>query len=203
MCAKISDSIDDNIIKKVIDLLPDQFYTKDVSSHPLMIQGHPDLIGHSHYHAFIGKFLKNDLCDERRNLLLKELASGGSRGSLWLKKYASVKSDGPATEKPISKNTDIPEKNSVRKEHFDTLDFMITPRFREIKEIFESYCEIGGVYFRPIAQKVTVVDLHPLSPKPRIGVGDDPYVYYTSTPSQIRNSMGERIHYLVSKRRLK
>ncbi len=202
MCAKISDSIDDEIIKKVLELLPDQFHTKDVSGHPLIRKGHPDLVSHTHYHAFIGKFLKNNLRDDKGFLLLKELKSGGSRGSYW-HKSASVKNL-PSTFQADPING-IPNRNStanaVRKEHYNTLDFMKTERFCRIKEIFESYNEIGGVYFRPVANKVTVVDLHINSPKPRIGVGEDPYVYLSAIPQEIERSMHERIRYLISKRK--
>ncbi len=73
---------------------------------------------------------------------------------------------------------------------------MLTPEFRQVKHLFESIPEIGGVYFRPTDGRITVVDLHPHSPKPRIGVGRDPYIRCGATSSEVSDSLDERIAYL-------
>jgi len=93
---------------------------------------------------------------------------------------------------------DTPEQRSemVRPGHYATLDYMASAEFREAKALFESYPEIGGVYFRPTDKGVTVVDLDATSPKPRIGVGDDPYIARGTTAAQLAPTMPGRIAYL-------
>lgn len=85
MSTKYSDNINNEVLLKVIGQLPDQFSTKDVSEHPDVIKAHGALINHRQYHAFIGKYLKNDLRDHSGGRVIEEIASGKSRGSVWRK----------------------------------------------------------------------------------------------------------------------
>lgn len=166
------DSIRKSVVLKVIGLQGNDFYTKDISEHPMMRDAHSGLIKHSHYHALVGGYLKRKLTDTSGKPLLIELRSGGNRGSLWqLADSANTK---------IIKNdlSETPTKNKqvVRKGHYDTLEFMNSDEFLKIKELYESFEEIGGVYFRPVYKSISAVDLHPDSPKPRNGIGEDNYI---------------------------
>jgi len=93
-----------------------------------------------------------------------------------------------------------PCSNVVRPGHYRTLDYMDTSEFLEVKALFEAYPEIGSVYFRPTDKALTVVDLHASSPKPRIGVGEDPYVTVGTTAQHLRPTMPQRILYLEAVR---
>jgi hypothetical protein len=84
MSSKYIDSISRSSILKAIAGLPDTFYTKDVSEHAEVMAANAGPMRHSHYHAFIGKFLQQ-LYDSSGNKMLIELKKGGSRGSLWQK----------------------------------------------------------------------------------------------------------------------
>jgi len=85
MSTKILDNINRNVILQAVNELPDQFSTKDVSENVNVINAHPKLYKHTHYHAFIGKFLQNKLYDHDGNKILIEIASKRSRGSVWQK----------------------------------------------------------------------------------------------------------------------
>jgi len=103
------DNINKDVVIKVIQSLGKNFYTKDVSSHPDMRDYHIGLITHTHYHSFVGKFLKN-LKDSNGNLLLIELQKGGARGSLWEKKSIINKSSADSKNDILNSPT---ESNSV------------------------------------------------------------------------------------------
>lgn len=85
MNSKFTNSINKDLILKVINKMTDTFYTKDISSHQLMINGHPELFKHTHYHSFIGRYLKNNLKDSNGKNLLIELRTKTIKGSLWQK----------------------------------------------------------------------------------------------------------------------
>lgn len=55
---KISDNINRYVILQAMNELPDQFCTKDILENVNVINAHPKLYKHTHYHAFIGKLLK-------------------------------------------------------------------------------------------------------------------------------------------------
>jgi hypothetical protein len=88
------------------------------------------------------------------------------------------------------------EARVVRPGHYRSLDYMSSSTFRGVKELFERVPEFGGVYFRPIDNRVTVVDLHPDSPKPRVGVGSDPYIRIGATADSLAASIPDRIAHL-------
>ncbi len=79
------------VVLATVAQMPAQFATRDVSEHPMMVAAHPEP-RHSHYHAFVGKELKV-LCDGRGQLVLEEIRSRTSRGSVWRKLDARTASD--------------------------------------------------------------------------------------------------------------
>ncbi len=85
---------------------------------------------------------------------------------------------------------------AVRPGHYLSLDYMDTPEFLRVKVLFEGTPEIGGVYFRPTDKRITVVDTHPESLKPLIGVGKNPYISCGKTAEQLVTTMDERVCYL-------
>jgi hypothetical protein len=85
MSNNILNSINRNVIIQVINGLPEEFSTKDVSENIKVVKSNPGIANHSHYHAFIGKFLKNRLIDSNGKNMLIEIASKKSRGSIWRK----------------------------------------------------------------------------------------------------------------------
>jgi hypothetical protein len=190
------DSINKSIVLKVIEQMGEVFHTKDISEHQFMINAHPGLVKHPQYHAFVGKFLKHRLKDNKGSPLLTELESGGNRGSLW---QLAEKSNTKVILGDSNKNHSN-RKQVVRKGHYETLEYMESKDFQDIKELYESFEEIGGVYFRPVFKSVSAVDLHPDSPKPRIGIGEDNYIDIGMTVDEIRDSMKKRIDYLKEKR---
>ncbi len=70
------------VMKAVIKDLGGVFATKDVSEDERMINAHPRLVKHSHYHAFVG----GALSDHRAKLDIKEIQKQTLRGSRWQKK---------------------------------------------------------------------------------------------------------------------
>lgn len=79
-----------DVLLNTIGKMPDQFYTKDVSNHPDMVNAHTHLIKHSHYHAFVGKSIKR--CSIKNGKpILNELKKHTSKGSLW-NKFPEIKS---------------------------------------------------------------------------------------------------------------
>lgn len=75
-----------DVLLNTIGKLPDQFYTKDVSNHPDMVNAHPHLIKHSHYHSFVGKSIKR-FSVKNGKPILNELKKHTSKGSLWIKSH--------------------------------------------------------------------------------------------------------------------
>jgi len=70
------------IAKKVISGLGDQFSTRDVSEDQRMLDAHPSLRLHSHYHAFVGTALSVN----RGTLgINNEEGRSGARGAVWVK----------------------------------------------------------------------------------------------------------------------
>ena len=69
------------VMKKVIKDLGGIFTTKDVSEDQRMMKAHPQLVKHSHYHAFVG----GALSDHRVRLRIKEIQKRTARGSRWQK----------------------------------------------------------------------------------------------------------------------
>lgn len=84
----------------------------------------------------------------------------------------------------------------VRPGHYRALDYMASADFLDVKTLFERYPEIGGVYFRPTDGYVTTIDLHPQSLKPRIGVGEDPYLPIGARARDLEPTMSQRIEWL-------
>jgi hypothetical protein len=80
---------------------------------------------------------------------------------------------------------------------------MMTPQFREILQLFDSYEEIDGSNFRPVASGVRAVDLHPLSLKPRIAIGNKSMslIRLGATANELKPTMTARIEHLRSVRR--
>jgi hypothetical protein len=78
--------IDENAVKYAVADLPNQFATKDVSSHPAMLATHEDVAGRSNYHTMVGRFLMQ----HRAELGLgSPEAAQGDRGSRWTKTGAT------------------------------------------------------------------------------------------------------------------
>lgn len=88
----------------------------------------------------------------------------------------------------------------VRGEHHRTLDYMESDLFRQVMAVFDAHrAETGGVYYRPVAGGVCVIDLAADSPKPRIGVGRAP-IRAGATVDQVVRSMPARLAYLRAAR---
>lgn len=68
-------------LKEVVAGLGQVFTTRDVSEDIRMKQAHPNLTGHSHYHAFVGRALSV----HRAQLEIDEDGKSASRGSRWKK----------------------------------------------------------------------------------------------------------------------
>lgn len=99
--------------------------------------------------------------------------------------------------KPEHNNHEIPCDELIQPGHRKSLGYMATRQFQEVLEVFNECPEIGGVYCRPIALGVTVVDLSSESPKPCIGVGEDPIIRVGADADSIRASLKARIDYLT------
>ena len=74
-------SIRVDILKQVAEDADHQFATKDISEDERMRTAHPELVSHSHYHAFVG----GALSDHHVMLNIVEVQKGTSRGSRWQK----------------------------------------------------------------------------------------------------------------------
>ncbi|HEX6677886.1 MAG TPA: hypothetical protein VF486_23085 [Actinomycetes bacterium] len=83
-----------------------------------------------------------------------------------------------------------------RGSHHESVAYMLTPEFAEVRELFEAEPEIGGAYFRPLEPGVRVVDLHPGSPKPRIPVEPGSLIKRGTTAAQVAPTIPERVEYL-------
>lgn len=102
--------------------------------------------------------------------------------------------------KPEHNNDDWPCDELIKPGHKASLGYMATQQFQEVLDVLNEPPEIGGVYCRPIDRGVTVLDLCSESPKPRIGVGEDPVIRVGTDADTIRASLPARIAYLVKKR---
>lgn len=206
--------LDDVVMKTVCEVLekmPAQFRTKDLSNHEEMKDAHQEIykeykrLGsngkHKNYHLIIGKYLSK----YHSKLGIEHLKdySSNDDGALW-ERIDVAKATGNHPN-PIGVSVSIPAMSSgltrsssqtVRDGHYRSLEYMLTPEFGQIRNLFESIPEIGGVYFRPNDKGITVLDLHPDSPKPRIGIGIDPYIRSGNTAEQLRPTMNERVAYL-------
>jgi hypothetical protein len=157
------------------------------------------------YHAAVGRVLKK-LTRTDGLPALQELETGTARGSRW-----QINTDAAACEAVARSGESVgavhakpsgcaPQNKIVRKGHYRTLDYMQTNEFRKIKQLLESYAEIGGVYFRPTDRGATMVDLHPHSLKPRVGIGADPLLRVDTSADAVESSIPERIQHLRSVR---
>jgi hypothetical protein len=80
-------SIKLDILKKVVADANQVFTTKDISEDERMCRAHPELIDHSHYHAFVG----GALSDHHVPLDIIEVQKSTSRGSRWQKQVKGAK----------------------------------------------------------------------------------------------------------------
>jgi len=193
-----SKEIDERVVLNAIADMPDRFHTTDISNHRAVREAHLRFVGDFNYHAGFGSFLSR-LANQRGIITLM---SRGNSNALWQKAMAPARSPesqtgaspgrSPASDGKANRSTG----GVVRPGHYATLDYMASQRFREVKALFENLPEIGGVYLRPTDKGVTVVDLDPTSPKPRIGVGADPYLACGTTAAQLALTMPQRIAYL-------
>ena len=103
-----------HVMKKVINDLGGVFTTKDVSEDQRMIKAHPQLVKHSHYHAFVG----GALSDHRSKLKIKEIQKRTSRGSRWQKLGFSY--DVPSRSAQTV-NQDIPKPSKAKADKLFTL----------------------------------------------------------------------------------
>ena len=69
------------ILKQVVADVGEEFATKDISEDERMLSAYPEIVSHSHYHAFVGGALK----DHHVALNIIELKKEMSRGSRWQK----------------------------------------------------------------------------------------------------------------------
>ena len=74
-------SIRVDVLKRVVADASQQFATKDISEDKRMRAAHPELVSHSHYHAFVG----GALSDHHVQLNIVEVQKNTSRGSRWQK----------------------------------------------------------------------------------------------------------------------
>ncbi|HZH98130.1 MAG TPA: hypothetical protein VEX38_04095 [Fimbriimonadaceae bacterium] len=74
-------SIRVDVLKQVVADASQQFATKDISEDKRMQAAHPELVSHSHYHAFVG----GALSDHHVLLNIVEVQKDTLRGSRWQK----------------------------------------------------------------------------------------------------------------------
>lgn len=74
-------SIRIDVLGRVVADANQVFATRDVSEDERMIQAHPEMVGHSHYHAFVG----GALSDHHVTLGIVEEQKDTPRGSRWRK----------------------------------------------------------------------------------------------------------------------
>ncbi|WP_437927951.1 hypothetical protein WMF37_01510 [Sorangium sp. So ce291] len=75
-------SIQLEILKQIVADAGQQFATNDVSEDERMLAAHPELVSHSHYHAFVG----GALSDHHEDLDIVEVQKDTPRGSRWQKR---------------------------------------------------------------------------------------------------------------------
>lgn len=73
------DSYDMDVMQSVVNGLPEEFNTYDVSKHPQMLEAHQHVVDHRNYHALVGKLLKNDT----RGLGLEQTTPDGQSPACW------------------------------------------------------------------------------------------------------------------------
>jgi len=195
--------IDRCVVLRTIEEMPSSFHTKQLSQHRLMLERHQTSADDpaARYNQAVGTFLSS-LAREPNSPIRQ--ASSGVSNAWWEKKSSqasslagsSVGGGADAAPSQCVPTVEKPASRPVRSGHYDTLEYMASPDFRAVKALFESYPEIGGVYFRPTDKGVTVVDLHPDSPKPRIGVGEDPCIKCGTSAEELTPTMEARIAYL-------
>lgn len=195
--------VDENVVLRTIEEMPSSFRTKQLSQHRLMLERHQTSADDpsARYNQAVGTFL-SDLA-RKPNSPIRQ-ASRGVSNAWWEKTTtdassvagSSVGGRPDAAVSQCARTVREPASHPVRPGHYRTLEYMATAKFREVKALFESYPEIGGVYFRPTDRGVTVLDLHPDSPKPRIGVGDDPYIECGTSAEELAPTMEARIAHL-------
>ena len=198
----VKNDIDGRAVGDTILRMPARFHTKDLSRHPDMVKAHLAWQRDRNYHAIVGKYLK----EKQRELGIRFLEGRAhhDRGALWEQTDSraepratpTVAATEPVARPAHSEPRASSDQRVVRSGHYRTLAYMASQEFRGVKELFEGVPEFGGVYFRPTDKGVTVVDLHPESLKPRVGVGDNPYVVCGTMAADLLPSISERVAYL-------
>lgn len=161
------------------------FTTFDVSNHDTMQSAHRGLTG-GNYHAMVGSYLSR----ERQRLGI-DSTGRGSGTEMWRKLNSGELAEDQQREDAIRA---VPAGAVVRPGHYRSLAYMSSDDFLEVKDLFESYPQIGGVYFRCTDKGITVVDLDPTSLKPRIGVGSD--IAPGTTARSLRWGIADRLQQL-------
>ncbi len=181
-----------DVVRSVMRLMGEQFRTKELSNHPEMRRAHAGLVTQRNYHAWVGGCL-SAYVDEAEQIG----PSNGSTGVLWRNTLATHKTSG--TPAPTITRTSTSAQHAsrpVRPGHYAAVKYLGSEKFARVKELFEAEPEIGGVYFRPGDGKLTVVDLHPDSLKPRVGVGTSPYLFTGTTALSVAPTMPGRVAHL-------
>ena len=70
---------DMDVMESVVNDLPEEFNTVDVSDHPRMLEAHQRVVEHRNYRAFVGKLLKNS----ERGLGLEQTTPDGQSPAWW------------------------------------------------------------------------------------------------------------------------
>ncbi len=83
---------DMDVMKEVVDSLPERFNTYDVSKHRRMLDEHRRVVGHRNYHAFVGKLLKSPT----RGLGLEQTTPDGHSPACWRNRPAVIEMPDPA-----------------------------------------------------------------------------------------------------------
>ena len=66
-------------MQSVVNRLPEEFNTYDVSKHPDMLEAHLRVVNHRNYHALVGKLLKNPT----KGLGLEQTTPDGRSPAWW------------------------------------------------------------------------------------------------------------------------
>lgn len=190
---------DRHLILAVVSQMQEPFYTTDVANHPDILAGHPVLCQHTHYRSMMGRYLSG-LTDQDGQPVLQRVGERPPGGVLWQRRPGAKMPPTSEVAVPAQPRCSIQADHArgsiVREGHFRTLEYMASQEFSRIKALLEQVPEFGGVYFRPTDGGVTLVDLHSDSPKPRIGIGEDPLLRVGTTAGQIEPTIPRRIDYL-------
>jgi hypothetical protein len=188
-----------------IQTMPAEFHVKDLSGCRIVCDSFGALCNHSHYHALLGKYLKAN--QAALGIEIMPGCGSSTRGERYRRLgvprsesfgEAARERDNAQTTRSASASRAV-SASVVRRGHYATLEYMASPEFCEVKALFESYPEIGGVYFRPTDKGVTVCSLDASGQKPLIGVGRDPNLSCWSSSAQVAQQMSERIQALKEK----